>query len=94
VKSAYPGGRYRVWNGTSMAAPFVTGTVALLAELHPAWDLTETMDQLSATSRTIAGDTRGYYGAGALDAGAALAGPPRSRIDVVPAAEEIRPARR
>lgn len=93
VRSTYPGRQYRLWSGTSMAAPFVTGTVALLAEMHPSWDLRAMMTRLALTAMPVIGDN-GDFGAGALDAGAALAPDMRSRIDDVPPPEEIRPARR
>lgn len=35
VRSAIPGGGYEAWNGTSMAAPHVSGAVALLWSEHP-----------------------------------------------------------
>ena len=89
VRSTYPGNRFRLWNGTSMSAPFVTGTVALLAEMHPAWNLTDMMDRITATARPLAIYSQAF-GAGTLDAGAALLPDLRSRIDDVPPAEVIR----
>ena len=71
VRSTYPGGTYRLWSGTSMAAPFVAGACALLAEHHPDWSLVEAMTRLGETAHPVAG-TEGQFGAGALDAGAAL----------------------
>lgn len=60
-----------------MAAPFVTGAVALLAEKHPAWNLLEMEARLQSTTSPLAGVPAGgkaaLYGAGVLDAGAALA---------------------
>jgi subtilisin family serine protease len=77
IRSAYPGDTYKQWSGTSMAAPFVTGTVALLAEKHPAWNLVEMENRLQSTTSPLAGVPSGgkasLYGAGVLDAGAALA---------------------
>jgi subtilisin family serine protease len=35
IRSAYPGGQYTHMSGTSFAAPFVTGTIALLWSLFP-----------------------------------------------------------
>jgi subtilisin family serine protease len=35
IKSTYPGGQYTIKNGTSIATPFVTGTIALLWSLFP-----------------------------------------------------------
>ena len=71
VRSTYPGGSYRLWSGTSMAAPFVAGACALLAEHHPDWSLVEAMTRLAETARPVTG-AEGQFGAGALDAGAAL----------------------
>lgn len=93
VRSTYPGNQYRLWSGTSMAAPFVAGTVALLAEMHPSWNLVQMMERISETVQPVVGDN-GDFGAGALDAGAALTPDARSRIDDVPPAEDIRPGRR
>ena len=76
IRSAFPGGGYRVWNGTSMSAPFVAGTAALLYALHPQWTTIEVLDRLAATARPLVhvnSSMQGRLGAGMLDAGAALA---------------------
>jgi subtilisin family serine protease len=99
IRSTYPGGRYRLWSGTSMSAPFVTGAAALLAEVHPAWGEAEMLLRLKGTTDPIAAPapngadiTPGRdFGAGALDVGAALApdfvpGPNQN-----PDPEDIRP---
>ena len=90
VRSAYPGGGYRLWSGTSMAAPFVAGTAALLAETHPAWTLNQMLQRMGATASPVPGNA-GTFGAGALNAGAALAADRRSHVDDVPAPEVLRP---
>ncbi len=90
VRSTFPGGGYRVWSGTSMAAPFVAGTCALLAENHPDWNLVQMLARLAATAAPVGGGG-GYFGAGVLDAGAALASDRRSHIDDPPVVEELRP---
>lgn len=49
VLSTVPGG-YAVLQGTSMAAPYVAGTLALVKEAHPDW----TVDQLTNALKTTA----------------------------------------
>ena len=90
VRSAYPGGGYRLWSGTSMAAPFVAGTAALLAETHPNWTLDQMLQRMGSTASPVPGNA-GTFGAGALDAGAALAADRRSHVDDVPLPEVERP---
>jgi len=99
VRSTYPGGTYRLWSGTSMSAPFVTGTAALLAEKHPEWGLAAMEARLVATCKALKSVPTNTlnqpairdFGAGALDVGAALSpdfvpGPNRD-----PGGETIRP---
>lgn len=50
VQSAVPGGGRQAWNGTSMAAPHVTGVVALLRQANP--DLTQ--DEIEHLLKTTA----------------------------------------
>jgi subtilisin family serine protease len=70
IRSAYPGGQYRLWSGTSMSAPFVSGTAALLLSLHPTWSSTQVMARLRQSARAIIGASgaqTGGLGWGALD---------------------------
>jgi len=74
INSAYPGGEYRSWDGTSMATPWVAGTAALLLDQ----DLTpnQVRQRLQDSAENIYPenpDYRGLLGAGRLDAGAAAA---------------------
>jgi subtilisin family serine protease len=85
VLSTFPGGAYGLQQGTSMAAPHVSGTAALLLAEHPSWSPAQVVNALEVTARPLAG-----AGHGVLDAGAALAllppsTPPMTRPSVPPA---------
>lgn len=78
LRSAFPGGLYRLWSGTSMSAPLVSGAAALLMAQHPAWEDRDVMDRLQATARPLVGVNAmrmGKLGAGMLDVGAAVTAP-------------------
>lgn len=75
LRSAYPGGLYRLWSGTSMSAPLVSGTAALLFAQNPGWTDRDVLQQMQDRSRAIVGATsqqNGKLGAGVLHAGDAL----------------------
>ena len=75
IRSAYPGGGYVLWSGTSMSAPFVSGTAALLLSLHPGWGLDQVMSRLRANVRPLLGVSAaqaGGLGPGVLDVRGAL----------------------
>ncbi len=70
---------YVYFQGTSMSAPHVTGTVALLFEANPAMTPDEAETILKNTARALPGSCSGGCGAGIIDARAALdaiGGPP------------------
>lgn len=75
VVSAMPGGEYAALNGTSMATPHVSGTVALMLEARP--DLTVDAAEEILAGTTVADDRYGplpnpRYGRGRIDAYAAV----------------------
>lgn len=67
IKSTWPGGGYAIRSGTSMACPHVSGTVALMLQMHPDW----TPDEIKMALRDTAVDI-GYsinaQGYGRIDA--------------------------
>ncbi|MDQ3411323.1 MAG: S8 family serine peptidase [Chloroflexota bacterium] len=76
VISAFPGGGYAAWSGTSMATPWVAGAAALLLEMNPNRTVNQVGTRLAATADPIPNhDPRydGLLGAGRLDVGAATA---------------------
>ncbi len=80
VTSSYPGGGYSTADGTSFAAPHVTGVVALMWSANPALmgDVEGTMKILRETAQNymgtppICGEVDEAVGAGILDAYAAV----------------------
>jgi len=84
ILSAFPGGSYRPWQGTSMAGPHVTGVVALMWAANPALVgdvarteqiLEETAQPYTATTPSCSegtGAPTNAYGYGIVDAYAAV----------------------
>src|SRR5262249_50040124 len=76
IRSTFPGGGYKLWTGTSMSAPFVAGTAALLKELHPNWTLEEMEIRLKTTTtklQTVPVADPQAFGAGMLNVWRAVA---------------------
>lgn len=76
ILSTYPlakGNGYRIMDGTSMAAPFVSAAAALLRSQHPDWSVAQVRQRLESTAKDVimAGKDK-YSGYGRVDIAAAL----------------------
>jgi subtilisin family serine protease len=68
-------GRLVLWNGTSGAAPIVAGIAALVRAAHPDMDADNVINRIIETARApagVTGDANLLYGAGLVDAAAAV----------------------
>lgn len=68
-------GRLVLWNGTSGAAPIVSGIVALVRAAHPELDADNVINRIIRTATPVAGAAPGrdpLYGYGLVDAAAAV----------------------
>ncbi|PPF52089.1 peptidase S8 [Clavibacter michiganensis] len=65
-----PGGGYVQWDGTSGAAPLVSGVVALVRAAHPELDADDVVERVLATTRQEGRPE--IYGRGLVDAAAAV----------------------
>jgi type VII secretion-associated serine protease mycosin len=77
--AAYPGGEYRMWSGTSGAAPIVSGLVALIRSLHPELDAANVINRVIQSAVKVGFDNYSTsYGYGLIDAeNALLLDPPK-----------------
>lgn len=64
VVGPVPGGGYAVWDGTSVAAPFVAGQVALIEGEAPALDVARVVDTINRTTDKL---QRKWVHSGAID---------------------------
>lgn len=65
ILSTVPGGKYQAWDGTSMAAPIVSGIAAILKAQNPSLSPTDIASLLDSTARNVSGkqkDTLTGYG--------------------------------
>ncbi|NYK11201.1 S8 family serine peptidase [Leifsonia naganoensis] len=70
---ANPGGGYVQWEGTSGAAPLVSGAVALVRAAHPELKAADVIERIIKTARPAGGSVPSpIYGFGLLDAAAAV----------------------
>jgi serine protease AprX len=68
IESTVPGGTYKVMDGTSMAAPHVSGAAALLIARHPELaGQPRLIKQILCGTATDLGRERYFQGAGMLD---------------------------
>lgn len=71
--SAYPGGEYKIWSGTSGAAPIVSGLVALVRAKYPNLDANNVINRVISTATKM--DDQPYsnqFGYGLIDPVGAL----------------------
>lgn len=74
ILSTYPGGRYKKMNGTSMAAPHVTGALALLLGKTAAVNAADIMRRLRKGVQRLPDLSRDEQGYGLVDAQALVQG--------------------
>jgi subtilisin family serine protease len=72
ILSTMPDGSYAYMSGTSMAAPYVTGVVSLVAGLHPTWTPEQVIQQVLATAKPLSGLTGKTVTGGIVDAARAV----------------------
>ncbi len=53
IYSSVPGGGWETWNGTSMAAPHVTGAWAILKQKSPSASVTDILNNLQTTGAAV-----------------------------------------
>jgi subtilisin family serine protease len=92
IRSTVPGGGYATFSGTSMAAPHVTGTIALLATANPAASATAIRGAILSTTRPLAALAGKTVTGGLLDAAAAVRAI-RGDVPPLPPPPVVRPAR-
>lgn len=71
--SAYPGGDYKIWSGTSGAAPIVSGLVAMIRSKYPQLDANNVINRVISTATKMTDETYStQYGYGLIDPQKAL----------------------
>jgi len=80
ILSTYPlhkGNGYRIMEGTSMAAPFVTAAAALVRSEYPDWNVAQVRAQLERTAKDVIMTGKDKYsGHGRVDMARAVLEPP------------------
>jgi type VII secretion-associated serine protease mycosin len=71
--SAYPGGDYKIWSGTSGAAPIVSGLVALVRSKYPQLDANNVINRVISTATKMTDEPYStQFGYGLIDPQKAL----------------------
>lgn len=66
--SSYPGGDYKIWSGTSGAAPIVSGLVALIRSKYPQLDANNVINRVIATATKMTDEPYStQFGYGLID---------------------------
>jgi subtilisin family serine protease len=73
IYSTLPNNSYGSWSGTSMATPHVTGTVAMVLGLHPAWTVSQVINQILSTVTPVPALAGKTVSGGIVNAAAAVA---------------------
>jgi subtilisin family serine protease len=60
IGSAFPGNKYAVWDGTSMATPHVSGAIVLLLQANPKLTIAEVKQLLLETSEKKMDNSYGF----------------------------------
>jgi subtilisin family serine protease len=71
--SAFPGGDYKIWSGSSGAAPIVSGLVALIRSKYPELDANNVINRVIETATQVGAENySSEYGYGLIDPQKAL----------------------
>jgi len=89
ILSTVIGTQYESWNGTSMATPFVTGSVALLASKYPSESAAQRLIRILQGTDAVAGLSGMCTTGGRLNVANALAAPPPGDDVIAPAAPTL-----
>ena len=89
IYSTLPGGNYGTMSGTSMAAPQVTGVVALLAAAKPGITVAEVRTAILGTVDVLPGLVGRVATGGRLNAGRALASLGTAAVPAVPPSQPV-----
>jgi subtilisin family serine protease len=75
ILSTTPNNTYSTYSGTSMAAPHVTGVLALVRDRHPDWTYRQVIDQVLSTATPVSALRNRTVTGGRVNAAAAAALP-------------------